>query len=394
MKEHKLRIMFSSNAPFSTSGYGSQMHHLLPALQKLGWNNLAQICFYGLEGGVVDVDGVKLYPRIGSVWGDDALIEHSRDFKADIVIPFQDMWVLNPQLLAQVKNLIPYVPIDHDPVPQAVVERLKGSFRILTHSLFGKKQLQKKGMFSTLIPLTVDTDVFEPLDKMEARKRLNIPQDIFLFGMVAANKDNPPRKSFQEAMDAFKLFHDKNPKSAIYFHVQVNQNGGFPIVEYARELGIADAVYHLQGYDILYKVNRHGMAQIYSMLDCLLMPSTNEGFGVPAIEAQACGVPVIVNNFTSMPELVVEGKTGEICDIAYKRFSPLMSYVGIPSVSSLVEKMEKIAAGNAVEYAKAARKHALDNYSLYAAMPLWDKFLTKVEEELYPETVDTPVEKK
>jgi glycosyltransferase involved in cell wall biosynthesis len=46
------------------------------------------------------------------------------------------------------------------------------------------------------------------------------------------------------------------------------------------------------------------MAAIYSALDVLLATSGGEGFGLPVIEAQACGAPVIVTNCTAQPELV------------------------------------------------------------------------------------------
>jgi glycosyltransferase involved in cell wall biosynthesis len=46
------------------------------------------------------------------------------------------------------------------------------------------------------------------------------------------------------------------------------------------------------------------MAQIYSSMDLLLATSRGEGFGLPVLEAQACGVPVIVSNWSAQPELV------------------------------------------------------------------------------------------
>jgi glycosyltransferase involved in cell wall biosynthesis len=49
------------------------------------------------------------------------------------------------------------------------------------------------------------------------------------------------------------------------------------------------------------------MAAIYSGMDVLANPSYAEGFGLPIVEAQACGTPVIVTAFSSMPELVGAG---------------------------------------------------------------------------------------
>jgi glycosyltransferase involved in cell wall biosynthesis len=49
------------------------------------------------------------------------------------------------------------------------------------------------------------------------------------------------------------------------------------------------------------------MAHMYSAMDVLLNPSYGEGFGVPIVEAQACGTPVIVTDWTAMSELCGAG---------------------------------------------------------------------------------------
>jgi glycosyltransferase involved in cell wall biosynthesis len=49
------------------------------------------------------------------------------------------------------------------------------------------------------------------------------------------------------------------------------------------------------------------MAELYNAFDVLVNPSYGEGFGIPIVEAQACGTPVIVTDWTSMPELCGAG---------------------------------------------------------------------------------------
>jgi glycosyltransferase involved in cell wall biosynthesis len=46
---------------------------------------------------------------------------------------------------------------------------------------------------------------------------------------------------------------------------------------------------------------------MYSAADVFMLPSRGEGFGLPIVEAQACGTPVIVTDFSSMPELTFAG---------------------------------------------------------------------------------------
>lgn len=382
-KEKKLRIMFNTNAPWAPSGYGQQAAEFLPLIRDEGYP-LACIAFYGLEGHPIEHDGIKMYPRIGSVWGDDAMVNHSKDFQADIVITFQDIWVLDPNALKQIERWIPLLPVDHDPLPPAIHERIKLAYRIITYSQFGRDQLKDLAIHSTYIQHTVDTDVFKPTNKAEAKKALGVPEDYFLFGMVAANKDNPPRKSFQEVIDAFHLFHKKHPKSAIYFHTLLEQSGGFPIKEYINFLGLNEFSYHLKPYDQMYRVKKPDMAKIYSAFDCLMAPSTSEGFGVPIVEAQSCGVPVITNNFSAMPELIEEGKTGFLTEIGEKRYTPLLSYIGIPTTGSVFECMEKIYKADRVKMGKEARKRAIRHYDTKTIFKKkWVPFLEKVEKEIY-----------
>jgi len=55
------------------------------------------------------------------------------------------------------------------------------------------------------------------------------------------------------------------------------------------------------------------MAQAYQNADALIFPTRLEGFSLAALEAQACGLPVVATRGTSLPELVQNGKTGFLC---------------------------------------------------------------------------------
>lgn len=382
----KLRILINTNAPWATSGYAQQAAELLPLIRDEGYP-LACVDFFGLEGGKIVVDGILHYPKINHVYGSDALIHHARDFKADVVFTLQDIWVLNPEDLKQVNHFIPIVPIDHEPVPNVILDKLRFAYRIVTYSKFGQKELQNKGLYSTYIPHSVNTEIFRPMDKKLRKKASGLPEDSYIVGMVAANKDNPPRKSFQEVLDAFKSFLEKVPNALLYLHTNPDFPGGFPLREYANFIGISDKILYPDVYEMNFNIGKEQMALIYNNMDCLLMPSVSEGFGVPAIEAQACGVPVIVNNFTSMPELVVPHVTGEICDVLVKRFSHLGSYMGIPSTPSILDCMLKIYEADRVKMADEARKWVVNNYDTKVVFGTkWSPYLDKLEQEIYKDS--------
>jgi glycosyltransferase involved in cell wall biosynthesis len=76
--------------------------------------------------------------------------------------------------------------------------------------------------------------------------------------------------------------------------------------------GIADRVRFPNQYEYnMGALDSEYMAMIYSASDVLVMPSHCEGFGVPLIEAQACGLPVVTVAYSAMPELTFKGETVE-----------------------------------------------------------------------------------
>ena len=72
----------------------------------------------------------------------------------------------------------------------------------------------------------------------------------------------------------------------------------------ARELGVADRVQFLGRID--------NVAPLLSSADLFLLPSDNESFGLSALEALACGVPVVASNAGGIPEVIVDGVTGAL----------------------------------------------------------------------------------
>lgn len=58
--------------------------------------------------------------------------------------------------------------------------------------------------------------------------------------------------------------------------------------------------------DTIFVSNHADMALLYNSVDCLLFPSLYEGFGMPVVEALACGTPVVTSNVASLPEITTD----------------------------------------------------------------------------------------
>jgi N-acetyl-alpha-D-glucosaminyl L-malate synthase BshA len=76
----------------------------------------------------------------------------------------------------------------------------------------------------------------------------------------------------------------------------------------ARSLGIYD--------DIRFLGKQEQISEILSIADLFLLPSETESFGLSALEAMACSVPLIASNAGGLPEINIEGKTGYLSDVA------------------------------------------------------------------------------
>jgi glycosyltransferase involved in cell wall biosynthesis len=399
-KDRRLKTLWNSNGVFVPSGYGIEQRDILYRFLDDGWP-VAQIAFSGLEGAMLKVGNLPIYPKMGDTWGSDAMYFHAKHFGAQVVFCMQDIWTLNPQFLNQMLvegiKWIPYLPIDQSPVPPNILSNLKFAHKIITFSKFGYDELIKAGFVSVLIPEGTDTNIFKPMDKMACRKELGIPQDKFVIGMVGANKENPPRKGWQQALEAFKMFHD-NHKDSIFFY-QTNQNspGGFPIKQFAHYLEIDKDVLTLDEYMGTFHAGSDVMVKLYNSFDLLTHASLTEGFGLCAIEAQASGCPIIVNNCQSMPELVIDGVSGHICKTGAKFYSNAGGFYYFPDVDSLHEKMELIYKTDRKEMGVKARKNVVEKFNIDKIVKeKWVPYLEELQKEILgepPKSIETIISK-
>ena len=75
----------------------------------------------------------------------------------------------------------------------------------------------------------------------------------------------------------------------------------------ARELGVQEGIHFLGKQDPI--------EEILSIADVFIMPSASETFGLAALEAMACGVPVVSSDIGGLPELNIDGQTGYLCPL-------------------------------------------------------------------------------
>lgn len=321
-----MKIMWLSVAPWVSTGYGQQTAQVTSRLKAAG-HDVAISATYGSVGITLEWEGMNVYPADHSQLNKMMLKHHiKREFGTanDVqVISLFDIWPwidASPEYGSVVADfagldIASWLPVDSlPPTPKTLVALDKYDVRPIAMSRFGEEQLRNHGYDPLYVPHAIDTSVFKPADdRMLCRRELGIPEDKFVVGMVANNQGiSPPRKSFPQVLQAFSFFVKDHPDAFLYLHTEVlGMHQGLNLLAIAEMFGVpGDAIGFVpQKNYAANEISPARMAQIYSALDVLANPSMGEGFGIPIVEAQACGTPVIVSPWTSMPELLGAGWT-------------------------------------------------------------------------------------
>lgn len=375
-------VSIASNSIGSSTGYGVQGQQLAEKLLKHGVH-VANLSNYGLEGRIDAIrtkfGEVRHYPRGQTIYSDDVMAHWHNDFAKDfpnlpnVLFTLYDVWVLN-----NVKydgKIVSWVPLDHVTLPPLVAKfLLRQNVIPVTMSPHGQRQLEENGIDSVYIPHAVDTKVFKPTTHYKGqpmREFLQVPEDAFLVSMVQANKANGQihRKALAEQFLAFGMFRRENPNSFLYLHMEPNKvYGGFDLPRLLKACGldqscviIADADQLRVGYP------QEFLAALYTASDALLACSYGEGFGVPVIEAQACGTRVITSGFAATQDLASEDSWlvgGQpFWDEAQGAF------FSIPLVQSILEALVE-----ATKAPKEKSQKAIDFAKQFDVDVVWDKY--------------------
>ncbi len=166
-------------------------------------------------------------------------------------------------------------------VSRYIVDRTKESFGI-------NKDIK-------VIPNFVDVARFKPDQDGCDRSEFATPEEKILIHM----SNYRPVKNTADVIKIFDAVNRRLPSKLIL----VGDGPDAPkILAMAKEMGLGERVIFLGGQDMV--------ESVLCKADLFLLPSASEAFGLAALEAMACGVPVVGSIVGGLPELVTDGETG------------------------------------------------------------------------------------
>lgn len=119
--------------------------------------------------------------------------------------------------------------------------------------------------------------------------------------------------------------------------------------------------------DVRFLGKLEAVEEVLSLADLFLMPSEKESFGLAALEAMACEVPVLSSNAGGIPELNLDGITGYVCEVG--------------DIETMTERaLDILSDENLPRFKENALNRAID-FDVSKILPLYEAFYRKTVED-------------
>ena len=166
-----------------------------------------------------------------------------------------------------------------------------------------KKSDLIKGQTITNIPNAINTNLFKPRDKKQAREKCHLPQDkkLLLFGSI---KITDKRKGIDYLVSACKQIASSYP-------------------DFSKELGVVvfgnqaeqyTSLFPFPIYPMNYVSNEKELVDIYNAVDLYVTPSLQDNLPNTIVEAMACGIPCIGFNVGGIPQMIDHLHNGYVAE--------------------------------------------------------------------------------
>ncbi len=341
------------------TGYGTQCRLLGESLVADGYD-VCHISDWNYSGPMMDYRGISVYPvseHPGTLSSDDlkSKISHfcaERDLDDIICIFLGDIWKWNG-LGSYMPNSLIICPVDGDALMPREVMELSSFRHVAAMSQHGARVIQEHtGMVPLLLPHGYDPELRSAVEgqsvrairsrwaDLRSKSRVQLPRgdNAFVVGFFG---DMSVRKEPEINLAGFRRFVEGLPVEEreyvkLYLKGKPDHPQGHDASIY-KQLGIPDSmVITVPDSLSLLGLSNTQMARLLKGVDVLLHCSSQEGFGIFQIEAQALGTPIVNSNFGPMADL--NACEDLIIDVSSYRTHNGISY-GQVDIDSVAKKL-------------------------------------------------------
>jgi len=354
----KLRLLMCSEASYLSSGFSGYARELLKRLYATNKYEVAEFASYAKVNDPRDSDIPWMLYANAPADNDPRSREYNSnsenqfgkwrfdrvllDFKPDIVFDIRDYWMNSYQQYSPFRPYYHWVvmpTIDSEPQQETWIDTYISADAIFTYSDFGRDVIIKQSNgHANYIDTTspgVDLLTFRPMidEQKEIRKTFGVPEDAFVVGSVVRNQK---RKLIPDLFDTIRLLKFKNPnlyeKTYLYIHTSY-PDAGWDIPQLLKEYDISNKVFFtyackhcgnissmlfshvvagcprcgnksMQLPSVNNGIRSEQLGHIINMFDLYVQYAICEGFGMPQVEAGACGIPVAAVDYSAMNDVV------------------------------------------------------------------------------------------
>ena len=392
MVESKGRLLVIGDAG-SHSGFGSVVHAIGERLvADYQWD--VSVIAANYRGDYYDTN-LKLYPAARDVPTDiigmSRFVKVTADVMPDAILFVNDPAVVagallrNPWDTEQVlwrgmkgsgdfiykPPILSYMPIDGYDSPREW-DILTDRVRRIAMTHFGQQAMPE----APVIWHGVDTLVFHPRDKREAKRALGFDPDRFL---VLRVDKNSIRKDYPATYKALRPVLRRHDDVDVHFHCQPNTSGtdGYNLnaIRFNDE-DIRDRVTFTPNLGGFLGMTQEQLATLYAAADLFVSTSWGEGFGLTILEAMASGTPVLAQDCSAITEVV--GDAGILVKPKGRITMPMGQEMCLPDIEKFTYWIEHLYGSRKLreQLGEAAVKRA-SQFSWDEATRLMDDQLTQ-----------------
>lgn len=431
----KKRILFCSEATFLNTGYATYTREILNYLHNTNKYELAELASYGERNdprasdipwkfyGVVPNDNCSPGEREQyqnhqtAQFGELAFESVCLDFKPDIVCDIRDFWMLDFQERSPFRPFYKWCimpTVDARPQARQWIATYESADACLTYSEWAgevlKAQSGSKINYIGISPPSAHA-AYQPIeDKSALRQSMGLDPNAKIIGTVMRNQR---RKLYPDLFEAFRMLLDSvedSSKYMLYCHTSY-PDLGWDIPELLQQYELSSKVLFTyichqtnKPFASLFRgavtqspyTNQYGavlsnvktgasyedLAKIINLFDIYVQYANCEGFGLPQVEAAACGIPVMATDYSAMESVLknLEGIPIKPKSL-YKELETgcLRAVPDNELASKLMKSFFELSYEDRKQMGKRTRELFVEHYKWEKSGKAWEDYFDSVE---------------